>query len=344
MISVKLTKDATQKTASGYLWQWDYGQQLQVSGIEFPTVTEVHFATGNDTKASRTVGTVSDEVLTVNIPDECLIEPSLADYFIKAYIYITDDESGTTTYRIDIPVKHRARGAYVTPVRTEPDAFDKMISSVEKIAEKAQASADSAAEAATTAVKEAVEEFQEDVGANTAARHTHSNKAVLDGITADKVSQWDKTFDGDYNSLTNKPSIPSKLAELTDDATHRTVTDTEKATWSGKSDFSGSYNDLTNKPTIPTVPTSDINANTSARHTHSNKSVLDGISSAKVSAWDAKSDFSGSYNDLTNKPTIPNVPTYGTGLTLSNNTLSVDDTHINSLIKSQLEEVENGTY
>lgn len=33
---------------------------------------------------------------------------------------------------------------------------------------------------------------------------------------------------------------------------------------------------------------SAVDANTSARHTHSNKSVLDGITSEKVSAWDAK--------------------------------------------------------
>ena len=30
----------------------------------------------------------------------------------------------------------------------------------------------------------------------------------------------------------------------------------------------------------------------------------------KESAWDAKSDFSGSYNDLTDKPTIPSIPEY----------------------------------
>lgn len=58
-----------------------------------------------------------------------------------------------------------------------------------------------------------------------------------------------------------------------------------------------------------TVPTAEIEANTAARHTHDNKTVLDGITAAKVSAWDNKSDFSGSYNDLTNKPTIPTVPT-----------------------------------
>lgn len=40
---------------------------------------------------------------------------------------------------------------------------------------------------------------------------------------------------------------------ITEDTTHRFVTDTEKATWNAKSNFSGNYNDLTNKPTIPTV-------------------------------------------------------------------------------------------
>ena len=47
--------------------------------------------------------------------------------------------------------------------------------------------------------------------------------------------------------------IPDALANLSSDAAHRTVSDTEKATWNAKSDFSGSYNDLTNKPTIPSI-------------------------------------------------------------------------------------------
>ena len=37
--------------------------------------------------------------------------------------------------------------------------------------------------------------------------------------------------------------------------------------------------------------------------------AANGITTAKINAWDAKSDFSGSYNDLTDKPTIPTVPT-----------------------------------
>ena len=57
-------------------------------------------------------------------------------------------------------------------------------------------------------------------------------------------------------SLSGKAStsdIPTALSSLSDDATHRLVTDTEKNTWNGKSNFSGSYNDLSNKPTIPTA-------------------------------------------------------------------------------------------
>lgn len=57
----------------------------------------------------------------------------------------------------------------------------------------------------------------------------------------------------DVGALPDTTSIPSALSDLTADATHRTVTDAEKATWNAKSDFSGSYNDLTNKPTIPSI-------------------------------------------------------------------------------------------
>ena len=49
-------------------------------------------------------------------------------------------------------------------------------------------------------------------------------------------------------------------------------------------------------------------------HSHSNKATLDGISSTNVSNWNSaythsqSAHFSGNYNDLTNKPTIPTIP------------------------------------
>lgn len=80
------------------------------------------------------------------------------------------------------------------------------------------------------------------------------------------------------------------------------------------------YSDLNNKPKINNVELNgnktleelgmasqeEVDINTAARHTHSNKDVLDNITSTKITEWNNKSDFSGSYNDLEDKPTIPN--------------------------------------
>lgn len=97
-----------------------------------------------------------------------------------------------------------------------------------------------------------------------------SNKSLIEGITTNKVNVSD-IINNLTSNVSNKPLsaaqgvvlkslidaivVPTKLAELLGDTTHRTVTDTEKNTWNNKSDFSGAYSDLTGKPTIPTIPT-----------------------------------------------------------------------------------------
>ena len=57
----------------------------------------------------------------------------------------------------------------------------------------------------------------------------------------------------DVKALPDTTTIPTTLAGLADDSTHRVVTDVEKTAWNAKSNFSGNYNDLTNKPTIPSI-------------------------------------------------------------------------------------------
>jgi uncharacterized protein (TIGR02145 family) len=106
------------------------------------------------------------------------------------------------------------------------------------------------------------------------------------------------TFSGDYNDLTNKPTIPTvptNVSAFTNDAgylTGYTETDPQFNAWDKN------YNDLTNKPTIPTVP-----ANVSAFT--NDAGYLTGYTETdpQFNAWDKN------YNDLTNKPTIPTVPT-----------------------------------
>ena len=138
------------------------------------------------------------------------------------------------------------------------------------------------------------------------------------------IGAGESGFSGDYNDLTNKPFIPSKTSDLTNDSGFITdytetdpvftaspahgITSQDITNWNGKSDFSGSYNDLTNKPTIPTK-TSDLTNDSGYITTETepafNASPAHGITSSDITNWNAKSDFSGSYNDLTDKPTIP---------------------------------------
>ena len=94
---------------------------------------------------------------------------------------------------------------------------------------------------------------------------------VLPRTRADAVSTTDgSTVQDKINS------IPTDLADLTDDSTHRLVTDSEKQTWNNKSDFSGSYTDLTNKPSIPTVSTSiSSESTTTAASSSAVKEVYD---------------------------------------------------------------------
>lgn len=82
-----------------------------------------------------------------------------------------------------------------------------------------------------------------DVGAVPTTR-TVNGKALSGNITLSA---------SDVKALPDTTTIPTTLANLTEDTTHRVVTDAEKTTWNAKSNFSGSYNDLTNKPTIPSV-------------------------------------------------------------------------------------------
>ena len=242
-----------------------------------------------------------------------------------------------------------------------------------------------------------------------------SNKSLIDGITTNKVNVSD-IINNLTTNVSNKPlsaaqgvalkalidaiTVPTKLSELTEDTTHRVVTDTEKNAWNAKSDFSGKYADLSGKPTIPSKTSQLDNdsgfltqhqslsgyAKTADHYTKTesddkyqpkgdyltsvpseyvtetelaNKKYLTSVPSEYVTetelnakgyltqhqdlssyakktdiptvptklsdltadsthrtvtdtektSWNAKSNFSGAYADLTGKPTIPTVPT-----------------------------------
>ena len=176
-------------------------------------------------------------------------------------------------------------------------------------------------------------------------------------------------FDGNYSSLTGTPTIPADLSDLTDttnllatdftgyatetfvntaisnlvdtapatldtlnelaaalgdDPNFATTLSTQIGTKANTADLAavattGSYNDLTNTPTIPTVPTNvsaftnDVGYITSFTDTTYSAGAglnLSGTTFSIDSTVALKSElFSGSYNDLTDTPVIPTIPT-----------------------------------
>ena len=120
-------------------------------------------------------------------------------------------------------------------------------------------------------------------------------------ITSQDIANWNNKsdFNGSYNNLTDKPVIPTKTSELTNDSGFLTSVPSEYVT----------ETELNNKGYLTEHQDISNLATKSELHFHSNKTILDNISQTNIDNWNNKSEFSGSYTDLTNKPTIPSVPT-----------------------------------
>ena len=218
-----------------------------------------------------------------------------SDYTIYAFVYLSGDGYGNTKYMIQLPVESRPEPTDPSEdPSVDPSIFKDAVNAVNTSADRAENAAKSAKEYAeeakkySTGTKEdiagAVADYMKENPVKVPTKLSEMQDDVEHRTVTDVEKQtWanKSDFDGNYESLTGKPEfadwvlqaekptytasevgalpdttkIPQNLSDLQEDATHRTVTDTEKQTWNSKSDFSGSYNDLNDKPIIPTVPT-----------------------------------------------------------------------------------------
>ena len=133
----------------------------------------------------------------------------------------------------------------------------------------------------------------------------------------------------DYNGLSNKPSINgttlsgdkslsdlgiqpagSYVNESSYNAKINEIEDTLSNQGTSIADLS---NDKADKSEMPTK-TSDLTNDSGfiTDYTETDPTVpnyVKNITQANITSWNNKSNFSGNYNDLTNKPTMPTVPT-----------------------------------
>ena len=131
-------------------------------------------------------------------------------------------------------------------------------------------------------------------------------------ITNADITYWNNksNFSGNYNDLKNKPVIPTRTSQLTNDSGYITkaVSNLENYTLTSalaNVAISGDYDDLLDKPTIPT-DTSDLTNN--AGFVTSDTTDL---SNYTLSSDLAAVATSGSYNDLYNTPELANVAISG---------------------------------
>ena len=141
-------------------WQYDYGQILRIEGLNLPTAIEIHFAlTEKGGEAVTRIGMTKDGVTDVVIPDRFLENNDVTqDYRIYAFIYLRDDTSGQTEYKIPISVTSRPKPeAFNRP--EDGEIFKEAIQAVRQ-------SADQAAESAKQAglIKDSVQDMVDTIG------------------------------------------------------------------------------------------------------------------------------------------------------------------------------------
>lgn len=113
------------------LWQYDYGQILQITGLDLPQAFEVHFS--NSRKSGETITQIGTDN-QVTIPDMFLTSGADVYAFIFLHDGLTD---GETEYVIKVPVRERPEPSDIEPTPEQQDAITEAIAALNNAVNKA---------------------------------------------------------------------------------------------------------------------------------------------------------------------------------------------------------------
>ncbi len=103
MLIVEFSYKGEEIEIENELWQYDYGQRIQIKGLDLPETFEVHFAWKDSEKAKVVIGSTVAGISTVDIPNIALEQRKT----ITAYIYLSDATEGETVNTIILSVNKR---------------------------------------------------------------------------------------------------------------------------------------------------------------------------------------------------------------------------------------------
>lgn len=134
MIKISFTNYSNVKVEN--LFKYDYGQELEISGIDLPENFEVHFETDQES-AVVVNGTFENGVGKVKIPDLCLMDSKLN---FSAWIFVEENGSGNTVKTITFYLNDRQAPS---DQPSDPEEVEK----VKTLAEYVKENADKVSEA-----------------------------------------------------------------------------------------------------------------------------------------------------------------------------------------------------
>lgn len=173
-------------------WLIDHGMVLQIKGVELPDVYEVDFSNSKAETATRVLGGPDGVV----IPDQYFLSKAPQIY---AWVYLTTGDSGFTTLQITIPLSQRPDVSTEPPTPQETSLIEQAIAALNDGVDRAEAAADLLENCTATAV--------------TLEPHSEATASYEDGVFRFGIprgadgSGGGGGGTGDYNDLSNKPSI-----------------------------------------------------------------------------------------------------------------------------------------
>lgn len=235
MINVNFGNCEKEKDISG-LWQYDYGQVLRIQGLKLPTAVEIHFSMQSKSGDSVTrVGVTRDGVTDVVIPDSMLENNDInIDYSIYAFIYLTDETSGETVYKICMRVRSRPKSeAFDTP--EDAELFRDAIAAVNEAADRAetaesnaeQSEKDAAGHLKNTGIL--AQQVAEDKTQITAMKEQVADNAKAVKDNTDKVASDAEAVAENKKQVEEKTSLTEEKAAQVSENTAKVESLTEKA-------------------------------------------------------------------------------------------------------------------